>query len=178
MAETLWRRSMQEWLLRQNIDRFRQQLNLATHQGQRETLQQLLLQEEDALHRLLKAGIVSTPAELREEARLLIKAARNEIDIRAKRRLAGRAFALAQQAEMTERAASAGATPSARTPGSRPDQFRRWRDRANELRMIADQARLPETQDTLRRVAANYDRLADDAEAKLTNVRRPSKDSS
>ena len=39
--------------------------------------------------------------------------------------------------------------------------------RAQELRAIADQFEVPSLQDALRRAAATYDKLADDAEGKL-----------
>jgi len=46
-------------------------------------------------------------------------------------------------------------------------QIERWRARAQELRTAADRFAIPSAQDTLSRIAANYDALADDAEARL-----------
>lgn len=48
------------------------------------------------------------------------------------------------------------------------EDVRRWRLRAEELRALADQFLLPSAQDALRRAAANCDKLADAAEARLT----------
>jgi len=47
-----------------------------------------------------------TPAELREEARRCIQASRDATDSETKKRLAARAFELAQQAEALERSAN------------------------------------------------------------------------
>ena len=46
------------------------------------------------------------------------------------------------------------------------DQVRHWRLRATELRTIAEQFSVPSAQDTLRRLAARCDQLADEAEHK------------
>jgi hypothetical protein len=42
-----------------------------------------------------------------------------------------------------------------------------WRMRAEELRATADQFEVPSAQESLRRAVANYDKLADHAEALL-----------
>lgn len=52
------------------------------------------------------------------------------------------------------------------------DDVRRWRRQAEELRTVADQFVVPSAQAALRRAADNYDKLADEAEARLTG--RPS----
>src|SRR5215831_16864108 len=46
-------------------------------------------------------------------------------------------------------------------------RVKRWRQKAEELRTIADQFANPSTQQTLRRVAADYEKLADDGEARI-----------
>ena len=48
------------------------------------------------------------------------------------------------------------------------ENIRRWRARAKELRALADQFTIPSAQDGIRRAAAKYDKLADDAEGRLT----------
>lgn len=47
------------------------------------------------------------------------------------------------------------------------DDIERWRRRAEELRTMADQFGIPSAQETLRRLASDYEQLADDAEARL-----------
>jgi len=47
-------------------------------------------------------------------------------------------------------------------------QIEAWRRRAEELRATADQFKVPSAQESLRRAAANYDQMADHAEALLT----------
>jgi hypothetical protein len=42
-----------------------------------------------------------------------------------------------------------------------------WRKRAEEVRTLAERFVIPSHQETLRRVAASYERLASDAEARL-----------
>jgi DNA invertase Pin-like site-specific DNA recombinase len=44
-------------------------------------------------------------------------------------------------------------------------QIRAWRMRAEELRTTADQFAVPSAQEALRRAAANYDKMADNAAA-------------
>jgi hypothetical protein len=51
------------------------------------------------------------------------------------------------------------------------DDIKRWRARAAELRAVADQFVVPSSQEVLHRAAANYEQLADNAEARLS--RRP-----
>src|SRR5262249_23297596 len=48
-------------------------------------------------------------------------------------------------------------------------QVTAWRLRAVEMRAIADQFSVPSVQETLRRTAANYEQMADHAEALLTD---------
>jgi hypothetical protein len=48
-----------------------------------------------------------------------------------------------------------------------------WRRRAEELRATADQFLVPSVQESLRRAAANYDQMADHAEALLTGEKAP-----
>ena len=56
------------------------------------------------------------------------------------------------------------------------ENIRRWRARAKEPRALADQFTIPSAQDGIRRAAAKYDKLADDAEARLRGwIAAPSK---
>ena len=48
-----------------------------------------------------------------------------------------------------------------------------WRRRAEGLRATADQFLVPSVQESLRRAAANYDQMADHAEALLTGKKAP-----
>jgi hypothetical protein len=48
---------------------------------------------------------------------------------------------------------------------------RRWRMRAEELRTIADNCEAPAARASLRRLAADYDLLAERAEARATAAR-------
>jgi hypothetical protein len=55
-------------------------------------------------------------------------------------------------------------------PGNQQEtqhQIKRWRQRAEELRTVADQFVIPSARETMRRTASNYERLADNAEALL-----------
>ncbi len=52
-------------------------------------------------------------------------------------------------------------------------RVKRWRDRAEELRTLADQFRNPDQRMTLYRIAETYDSLADAAEAQLGKMPRP-----
>jgi hypothetical protein len=47
-------------------------------------------------------------------------------------------------------------------------RIKRWRQKAEELRTIADQFTNPSTQQTMQRVAADYEKLADDGEARIS----------
>jgi hypothetical protein len=49
------------------------------------------------------------------------------------------------------------------------DQIQRWRERAKEIRAAAEGFAVPSAREIMRRVAANYDKLADDAEARLSS---------
>jgi hypothetical protein len=55
-------------------------------------------------------------------------------------------------------------------------QMRAWRRRAEELRTTADNFTIPSAQESLRRAAANYDRMADHAEALLAGRRPAARD--
>jgi hypothetical protein len=143
-----------------------------------------------------ESGLPSTVAELRERSRVCRDAARETVDPAAKREIAAYAFALAQVAEAMERdpgftisGAYRGvvekALERARTivreapGGTGPDphaQIRAWRMRAEEMRTTADSFALPSAQETLRLAAANYDRLADQAEVRLSRLPAKSKD--
>lgn len=57
-------------------------------------------------------------------------------------------------------------------------QIARWRARAEQLRTIADEFTIPSAQDALGRTAANYEALADDAEARLARSARSAKSAS
>jgi hypothetical protein len=47
-------------------------------------------------------------------------------------------------------------------------RIKRWRQKAEELRTIADQLTSPSTKQMMRRVAADYEKLADDGEARVS----------
>jgi hypothetical protein len=47
------------------------------------------------------------------------------------------------------------------------DDIRQWRARAEEIRTVADQFSVPSAKDTMQRLAATYERLAAEAEARL-----------
>jgi hypothetical protein len=134
-----------------------------------------------------------TPVELREHSCRYQEAARKADDAATKRQLAAHALALAQIAEALEREGEA-VRPAkiehyagllAGPLGEKVRQIveellnkphavldarsriKAWRMRAEELRTTADGFVLPSAQDALRRAAANYDTLADQAEALL-----------
>jgi hypothetical protein len=143
--------------------------------------------------------MLPTPAELREQSRLFRKAAREALNLATQRRLAAYAFTLAQIAEKIERDEVSGeplqgirAEPYRRLLTQALDEGRRqveaqpkepridlkaqrqiarWRLRAEELRTTADEFTVPSAQESLRRAATNYERLADEAEALLTGHR-------
>jgi hypothetical protein len=50
------------------------------------------------------------------------------------------------------------------------DQIMQGRQRAEELRAVADQFQVPSVQEALRRVAANCEKMADHAEALLAGL--------
>ncbi len=50
------------------------------------------------------------------------------------------------------------------------DRVKRWRWRAEEPRAVADEFLFVANRDGLYRMAETYDRLADDAEERLTNT--------
>jgi hypothetical protein len=133
------------------------------------------------------------PAELRERSRIFREAAK-QAQGAIKRELANYALRLAQIAEgieregsdapvekvePDERALTQGLSESARRlvrerfSGHRAGvdvqiQIKAWRLRAEELRTTAVQFEVPSAQESLRRAAANYDNMADHAEALLT----------
>lgn len=141
--------------------------------------------------------MLPTPIELREHSRRYRDAARAAPDASTRRRLAADALALAQLAEAIERegridqfvqgpklpeyrrllAQAVGERATsllqaiAGEPAEQRDRIKRFRLRAVELRAIADQFVVPSAQEGLRRAAANYDRMADDAEALLSGKR-------
>ena len=132
------------------------------------------------------------PTELRERSRIFRDAARQAKEPRVRRRLAAYALILAQAAEAVERDAAGGqnlrhdasllarpvdadvpqtASEPAPEPHARniaPSDVMAWRLRAEELRATAEQFVVPSAQDALRRAAANYDALAEQAEALFT----------
>jgi hypothetical protein len=140
--------------------------------------------------------MLPSPAELRERSRFYIEASDDATDPKTKQRLAACAFVLAQVAESIERdeqAANANAPQLARAiadaldtaRGAPPEvaradeakeraisqersRIRAWRMRAAELRATADNFEVPSAQEPLRRAAANYEQMADHAEALLT----------
>jgi hypothetical protein len=140
--------------------------------------------------------MLPTPVELREQSRLFRKAANEALNLATKRRLAAYALAVAQIAEKIERDELSGepvqgikaehykrllahaldegrrqveAQPKRpRIDSKAQRQILAWRARAEELRTTADQFTVPSAQESLRHAAANYERLADEAEALLT----------
>ncbi len=140
--------------------------------------------------------MLPTPVELREQSRLFREAANEVLNLATKRRLAAYALAVAQIAEKIERDELAGAPVhgseaehykrllaqaldegrrQVEAQPTRPHidlgaqrQVAQWRMRAEELRTTADQFVVPSAQESLRRAAVNYERLADEAEALLT----------
>lgn len=132
--------------------------------------------------------MLPTPAELRERSHRFRDVARKAATLDLKRQLATDALVLAQIAEAIEREGVVQGVKAERyrhllaevlgnelqamtAPGVR-DRITQWRMRAEELRTTADQFQVPSAQESLRKAAANYDKLADDAEALLTG-RRP-----
>jgi hypothetical protein len=134
-------------------------------------------------------GMLPKPEELRERSLQFREAARKAVDDETTRRLATDALILAQLAEAIEREGVVGANaekyermlaeilgddavqaPTAvrRIGADRRSQIRVWRMRAEELRSTADQFEVPSAQDSLRRAAANYDKMAEHAEALVT----------
>jgi hypothetical protein len=137
--------------------------------------------------------MLPTPAELRERSRIHREAAK-QAEGAVRRELANYALMLAQIAEgferegteakaekieRYERALTWVLTESAcrlvreRFSGRRVGvearvQIKAWRLRAEELRTTADQFEVPSAQEALRQAAANYDKMADHAEALLT----------
>jgi hypothetical protein len=62
-------------------------------------------------------------------------------------------------------------------PDDSLDRIRQWRMKATELHAIADQMKDSSAQDSLRRTARSYDRIADAAEARLSGGQStPTKD--
>jgi hypothetical protein len=138
-----------------------------------------------------------TPAEMREQSRRYREAARNAVDVATKRALAEKALALAQLAEAIEREGESDRTAKIeryarllsevlserslhihepldhRELTTAQREIKAWRMRAEELRATADQFEVPSAQEALRRASANYDKLADQAEALLTKRKSP-----
>lgn len=137
-------------------------------------------------------AVLPTPAALREQSRIYRERARRTVEPTAKREIAAYAYALAQVAEALERneglsrsmtfddykrllaqaleraeAIVRQALSIGKAYADARAQVRAWRVRAQELRMTADSFAVPSAQETLRRMAANYDRVADHAEARL-----------
>jgi hypothetical protein len=144
-----------------------------------------------------KGGMLPTPEELRERSFQFREAARKAVDDETKRRLATDALILAQLAEAIEREGVVGANAAkyegmlavilgddaVRAPTAvRPigadtrSQIKAWRLRAEELRSTAEQFEVPSAQESLRRAAVNYDKMADHTEAPLTGRRAEKKD--
>jgi hypothetical protein len=141
--------------------------------------------------------MLPTPEELRKRSLQFREAARKALDDETKRRLATDALILAQLAEAIEREGVVGANAekyegmlavilgedAVRAPTAvRPigadmgSQIKAWRLRAEELRSTAEQFEVPSAQDSLGRAAANYDKMADHAEALLTGHPAEKKD--
>jgi hypothetical protein len=141
--------------------------------------------------------MLPTPEELRKRSLQFREAARQALDDDSKRRLATDALILAQLAEAIEREGVVGANAekyermlavilgddAVRAPTAvRPigadtrSQVKAWRLRAEELRSTAEQFEVPSAQEALRRAAANYDKMAEHAEALLTGRLAEKKD--
>jgi hypothetical protein len=132
--------------------------------------------------------MLPTTVELREQSRRYQEAARTTLGVEAQHQLAACALALAQIAEQIEREGEVFATRLNDLLAALDEDVRRvvemllseletqrvtrsrvsaWRTRAEELRTIADQFSIPSAQESLRRAASNYDKLAEDAEKSL-----------
>jgi hypothetical protein len=141
--------------------------------------------------------MLPTPTELRELSQRLRQVARNAVNIATKKRLARHALALSMVAEQIERKlaesdfvrhenielykrvlaqalnekmrATVDALLSEETKAldKKMREIMAWRMRAEELRTTADQFVIPSAQESIRRAAFNYDKLADHAEAQL-----------
>jgi hypothetical protein len=137
--------------------------------------------------------VLKDPDKLRERSRIALRTARNSVDDAAKQRLTAAALLLAEVAEAVERgdedtvkrlegelAAALAAVPTeTQIDAGRPadavlaDRIKRWRMRAVELRAVADQFVTPSAQAGLHSAATYYERLADQAEAKLSGKPAP-----
>jgi hypothetical protein len=134
--------------------------------------------------------MLPTPADLRDQSRLYREIALKAETGETKRQLAAHALTLAEIAEAIERdeqgliaedhkrrlveALDEGVRLliERRVSSDTRGQIKRWRMRVEEILTTADQCTVPSLQESLRRAAANYDKLADNAEAQL--VGRPS----
>jgi len=149
----------------------------------------------------IEAPVLPSPAELRERSRVYLEAARDATDSETKRRFAA-AFVAAQVAEAIEHdeqganahtirlarviadalAAALGARSNAphddgitaeeRAKSDLRARIKWLRMRAHELRATADNFVAPSAQEPLRRAAANYEEMAEHAEALLTGKPR------
>ena len=136
--------------------------------------------------------MLPTPMELREQSRRFHAAAERASKPAVKRKLDAHAAALARVADILMREGESlrpetrgecerllarplgenmqeivGALLSKRALPDRRSQAKNWRARAAELRSIADGFVVPSVQEVLRRAAASYDQLAEEAEAPL-----------
>jgi hypothetical protein len=148
-----------------------------------------LAQLGEAIHRCQEEiALLKDPGKLRERSRIALRTAGNAVDAVAKQRLNAAAMVLAQVADAVERGDAAAvkrleaqlANALAAVPTETqidPDQpadrvlaerIKRWRMRAAELHAAADQFVIPSAQERLRGTATYYERLADQAEAKLS----------
>lgn len=103
--------------------------------------------------------MLPTPAKLREQSQLYREAARTVADLAQRRRFAACALTLAQVAEASEREGEAG-------DGAKRAQYERLL--AQALDASADPFTAPAAPASLRSAAANYDPLAEQAEAQLS----------
>jgi hypothetical protein len=141
--------------------------------------------------------MLPSPAQLRERSRFYLKAAREATEPATKHRRINCAFVLAQVAQVIERdkqgananavrlaqmvfevlaAAHSGPSDVPRADANADKEpaisgerarIRAWRVRAEELRTTADSFAVSSARESLQRAAANYDQLANDAEAML-----------
>lgn len=140
--------------------------------------------------------MLPSPAELREQSAFYRDAAREAATTETKQRLAAYSLILAQVAEAIERnkqsaevehlrriladalvtllqtplgeLESAAIAARDRGVGDARSRIKAWRMRAEELRTTADHFVVPSAQESMRRAAANYEQMADRAEAMVT----------
>ena len=121
-----------------------------------------------AIWRALEEHGLATP-------RLHVRSAKGSIDVTLTFQSAGE-MALIKPVELAFATAPAAVEVAPRVNRTMADaanqeetqhRIKRWRQRAEELRLVADQFAIPSAQETMRRTARSYEQLADHAEALL-----------